>query len=302
MKIAYYPGCTLKNAAKNFEDSAVASLKELGYELKELPRWTCCGTVYSLTDDDLIHQLAPVRNLLRAKENGFSRLTTLCAMCYNTLKRADLLLQEDKEKESKINAFMYEEETDYYGGDVTIIHPLEIIRDELGYEALRQKVTRPLTGLRVAPYYGCMLVRPPEIGLDDREHPTVLHDLARALGAEVIEDPYDTECCGSYETVNRPDAVVERTRRIMGSAVKRGAELLFTSCPLCNFNLDQRQAEVSRAYPDFRGLPVLYFTQLMALALGHDDTVCRFDLHYVDPRPVLATHHLLEEPSPVGVA
>ncbi len=285
MKISYFPGCTLKTAAKNFEDSTLASAEALGIELIELPKWYCCGTVYSLTSDDLIHQLAPIRTLLRVKETGDDRVVTLCAMCYNTLKRANMLIREDEEKREKINSFMYEEETDYEG-EVEVYHFLQILRDEVGFPKIGEKVRRRLSSFKVAPYYGCLLVRPPEAGFDDPEEPKVLEDLLRSMGAEVVDYPYKTECCGSYNTVDRVGLVADRTREIIGSVVKRGADILVTSCPLCQFNLDNRQRDVVRRHSDFIGIPVLYFTQLLAVALGLDQKLWRFDLNVVDPVPL----------------
>lgn len=292
MKIAYFPGCTLKTTAKSFEDSAIAAAGALGIEMQELPSWYCCGTVYSLASDDLMRQLGAIRTLIQVQKNGDSRVTTLCAMCYNTLKRANKLVQDDKEKLDKINNFMYEEETKY-GAGVGVVHLLELLRDEIGYDKLASLVKKPLSGLKVAPYYGCLLLRPEGIGLDALEEPKIIEGLLKALGAEVVKYPYGTECCGSYHTVQDSDLVVERARAILGSAVARGADAVVLSCPLCEFNLDARQKEAAEKFPDFQKVPVLYFTQLLALALGLDQKVCRFDLHYVDPRPVLRAKELL---------
>lgn len=286
MRIPYFPGCTLKTTAKNFEDSALASAAVLGIELVELPRWNCCGTVYSLASDDLIHQLAPIRTLLRVKEAGDDKIVTLCAMCYNTLKRANQLIREDEEKREKINSFMYEEETDY-NGEVEVYHLLQILRDEISYAKIREKVKNPLKGLKVAPYYGCLLLRPPEAGFDDPEEPKVLEDFLRSLGGEVVDYPYKTECCGSYNTVDRVDLIADRAREIVGSAKGRGADVLTTSCPLCQFNLDNRQKDVVDKHSDFSGIPVLYFTQLLAVALGLNQKALRFDLNFIDPTAVL---------------
>lgn len=289
MKVAYYPGCTLKFTAQNFEGSLLAVSTALGIELVELPKWYCCGTVFSLATDDLIHQLAPVRNLIRVKEQGMDKVVALCSMCYNTLKRVSRMIGGDQEKREKINLFMYEEETDYEGYEVEVVHLLELLRDEISFENLAQQVKRPLEGLTLAPYYGCLLLRPAEVGIDDAEGPTILEDLLRSLGAEVIDYPFKTECCGSYQTMNEVDFVVERAHRIISSATKRGAEALVTSCPLCFFNLDRRQKEVKGKSPDFHQIPIFYFTQLMALALGLEEAICRFEMHYVDPKPLLTS-------------
>lgn len=288
MRIPYYPGCTLKTKAKNFEDSAVASLDRLGVQLAEMPVWNCCGTVYCLAVDETVHQLAPVRNLLRLKEHGESQVVSLCTMCYNSLKRANLLMKTDVEKRGKIVNFVSEGEGSY-GGEVEVLHLLEVLRDEVGFERIKSKIAKPLEGLTVAPYYGCLLLRPTEVAIDDPARPTILESLLESLGAQAVDFPHKTECCGSFQTVNNVELVVECAHRILDSAAEAGAEAMITSCPLCAFNLDHRQREIRKVYSDFRGMPVLYFTQLMAIALELGEGVCRFDLNHADPRPLLAS-------------
>ncbi len=292
MKLTYYPGCTLKANAKNFEDSALYALEQLDIEVEELSRWNCCGTVFSLSADDLIHHMAPIRNLIRVKESGSNKVMTLCAMCYNTLKRANERMKSDPVSLEKINNVMYKEEIDYEG-DVEILHLLEILRDEIQFDNLAKKVVKPLENLKVACYYGCMLVRPREIGFDDVENPTVLENLISALGGEPVDFPYKTECCGAYQTVDKPDIIAERTNQIISSAKKRGAEVMVVACPLCAFNLDHRQKQTVEKFRDFKGLPILYFTQLLAIALNCPEDVLRFDLHYHDPKPILTEKGLI---------
>jgi len=286
MKIFYYPGCTVKTKAKNFEESTLAALKVLEVELVELPAWNCCGTVFGMSTDDLLHQMAPTRNLLRVKEQGGDRVTTMCSMCYNTLKRANYLVREDEEKRRFI-ADVMDEETVRYEGEVEVLHLLEILRDVVGFETLKEKVKVPLKGLKLNPYYGCMLTRPQEIGIDNLENPTIMEELLTTLGAEVISDPMKTECCGSYHTVNEVEVVVDRGYGILQSAHKRGADAMALSCPLCDYNLDHRQREIIKKHTDFCQIPVFYFTQLLALALGVETHASRFDLNYVDPLPLL---------------
>jgi heterodisulfide reductase subunit B len=286
MKLSYYPGCTLKANAKNFEDSALCSLQRLGLEVEELPRWNCCGTVYSLATDDLIHHVAPARNLMFSKKANADALLTLCAMCYNTLKRTNERLKKNPEDRDSINRFM-DAEGLAYEGDVKVLHLLELLRDDVKFETVAKKVVKPLRGLKVANYYGCLLVRPKEIGLDDAENPRVLENLMTALGAEAVDFPYKTECCASYQTVDQPDIVAERTYKILMSARRAGAEVAAVSCPLCAFNLDNRQRATVERYSDFKSMPVLYFTQLLGIALGCPEESLRLDLHDVDPKPVL---------------
>ena len=293
MTLSYYPGCTLKTKAKNLEDSAIAAMEALGMELVELPRWNCCGTVYSFAGDEELHQLAPVRNLIRVKETGSDKVATLCSFCYNTLKRADLLVRNNPDKMHTLNTFM-EEEIDYQG-DVDVVHLLEVLRDDVGWDAIAEKVQKPLEGLKVAPYYGCTLLRPEDIAIDDVERPTIMHDLLKTIGCNVVDFPYATECCGSYQIISNPDFVSQRAWDILSSAVRRKADAIVLTCPLCDANLGQTQKEFIEKRSDFTGIPILYFTQLLALALGLDPEVCRFELNYVDPRPLLESKGLLRQ-------
>jgi len=283
MKLAYYPGCTLKTQAKNFEDSALASFEKLGIELKELKRWNCCGTVYSLTSDDLMHHLAPIRNLIRVKEEGENKVVTFCSMCYNTLKRSALRIKNNAEDREKIANFMDREEVKYEG-DVEVLHGLEVLRDEISFKKIAETIKKPLKDLKIAPYYGCLLLRPNEVGIDDPENPSILEDFICALGAEPIDFPYKNECCGAYQTVNQVDIVIDKAYSIISNAQSMGADIIITSCPLCEFNLDRRQKDIKNKHPNFKEMPVVYFTQALAVALGLGPKTCRFDLNYVSPQ------------------
>lgn len=291
MDLSYYPGCTLKTKAKNFEDSAIASMATLGVNLVELPRWNCCGTVYSLAEDDLVHHLAAVRTLIRAKEQGNGKLVTLCSFCYNTLKRANLLMRNSEEKRNTLNSFM-DEEVDY-DGQVDVVHLLQVLRDDLGWGAIAEKAKVSLQDLKVAPYYGCTLLRPKEAAIDQVERPTILQELLQTLGAVVVDFPFATECCGSFQIVSNPDFVTERARSILGLALKQGAEAIVLSCPLCNFNLGQRQIELRQKDSDFPEIPIIFFTQLLALSLGLDAKACRFDLNFGEPQAWLQSKGLI---------
>lgn len=291
MKIPYFPGCTLRTKAHGFDASARASARALGLELDELADWNCCGATFPLATDNDLALVGPARVLLQAQAQG-QRLVTLCAICYNVLKRTAVFLREHEDKRERIELFI-EAELD---PAVQVLHLLELLRDEPGWDALGARVTRPLAGLRVAPYYGCLLLRPPdEIGLDDPDEPVILGDLLAALGCEVVDFPHKSECCGSYLTVSAADAALELSYDILRSARSAGAEALVTSCPLCQFNLDYRQGAM-RGRPGFAPLPVLYFTQLLGLALGLDPAGYALDEHAVDPRPLLAEKALLPAP------
>jgi len=305
VRIPYYPGCAMKTKAENCEVAGVGVAKELGIELVELPKWNCCGVFPSLATDDLMRHLAPIRNLVKVQEmneNGTvkheHRVATFCPMCYHTLKEANLFLQ-DEEKLEKINTF-FEREKEFaggikegYKGGVRVIAFIELLK-EVGFDNISKKVKKPLKGLKVAPYYGCLLLRPREIGIDDPENPTVLETLLEALGAEVVDNPNKTQCCGSYHTVDRKDIVAKLTYDNLIYPIRNGAEVIAACCPLCVFNLDSRQEEARKLFRDLKEIPVMYYTQLMAIAFGLERRLygVDLDLHYVNPKPLLEAKNL----------
>jgi heterodisulfide reductase subunit B len=298
-RYTYYPGCTLKTTAKNFEDSTIASAKALDIELVEPDRWNCCGTVHALATDDVMHHLAPIRNMIRVeelKEKGMvdsKKMITLCAMCYNTLKRANNIFNTDSDKKKKIHEIMYREDTKY-SGSVEIVHFLEILREE-GWDKVKAAVKKPLTGLKVAPYYGCLLLRPRGIGIDDADNPRILEDLIEALGAEAVDFFYKQKCCGSYHTIQMKQIVADLSYDILKKAEEAGANILVTACPLCDYNLGSRQAQIKKQYPSFNSIPVVYFTQLMALAFDLDEESTAFKANKPDPMPLLVEMGLVED-------
>lgn len=293
MKLSYYPGCTMKAHAANFESSLLYAMEQLGVDVEEISRWNCCGTVSSLAEDDAMRQLAPIRNLIRVKEANASRVMTACAMCSNVLKRANARVKADPALLERMNGFMSDEPV-AYEGDVGVLHTLEVL-DELKADArsVASRVVKSLAGLRVASYYGCLLVRPRAIAFDNVEDPQLLDELVLALGGQPVDFSHKTECCGAYQTVDKPEIIAGRTYQILTDAREQGAEMVVVSCPLCAFNLDQRQKITRRLHPDFEGLPVVYFTQLMAIAFGCEESVLKLDLHYISPRAVLAEKGLL---------
>lgn len=261
-RIAYFPGCAMKDQARPDEEGTLQALSLLGYEVVEIPRWNCCGTVYSLSQDDLMRHVGPVRNLVRVQGMGERRVLTLCAMCYGTLARSAQFVR-DPERLKRINAFMDTEE-DFRGG-IEVVHLLPLLRDEVGYEALAAKVKRSLNGLKVAAYYGCVLLRPRDFAVDDPDRPEVMERVVEALGGTPTLFPERTECCGAYLTVGRKDIVEDRVGRVLRSARGGGADVVVTTCPLCQFNLEERRPTGAPA------IPVLYLGQLLAWAMGLDE-------------------------------
>lgn len=283
MDYLYFPGCTLYTKARNFDQTARNCSLLLGFELKELSHWTCCGATFPLATDNLMALLGPSRILAEARGEG-KTLTTLCAVCFNVMKRTNHLIQKDEEKREKLNLFIEKN----YQGDLQILHYLEILKKEIGFLQIKEKVRKPLVGLKTAAYYGCMLLRPfEEMQFDDKEKPSLFEEFLEVLGAEAIEYPYNIECCGSFQSVGSPEVATECAYRILVSAIKNGAEAMVSTCPMCTFNMDHQQAEIKERYLDFNPIPVFYFTQLLGMAMGLDWRALGFEQNAVDPIPLL---------------
>jgi heterodisulfide reductase subunit B len=288
MKMPYYPGCTLNTKGKGFDYSVRASARELGLELVELETWNCCGATFPLLVDNMLDLAGPAQVLISARQAG-QRLAVACSTCYNVLKRTNKVIREDEDSREKLNFFI---EADY-SGDLEVLDLLQILRDDIGFDKIKEAVKEPLSGLKVAAYYGCMVLRPPaEVAYEDPEHPRALDDLITALGAEPVHYSHKGECCGAYLAVKSAEVTSEMSFTILASAHRSGAELVVTNCPLCQFNLDRVQDARGRMqnsrYAGFQPIPVLYFTQLLGIALGLDSEGFELDRHYVNPCPVLA--------------
>ncbi len=289
MDYLYFPGCTLYTKAKNFDQTARNCSLLLGFELKELRSWTCCGATFPLATDNLMALLPPSRILATAREEG-TALTTLCAVCFNVIKRTNRLFREDAEKREKINHFIEKN----YQGDLRVVHYLEILKNDIGFSQIKERVKKPLEGIKAAAYYGCMLLRPfEEMEFDDKERPHLFEALLEALGATPIDFPYKIECCGSFQSVGSPEVATECAYKILTSAIRNGAEIVVSTCPMCTFNIDHKQADIQEKYLDYRTIPVLYFTQLLGLAMGLDYRTLGFEQNFIDPLPYLRSKGLV---------
>lgn len=283
MKVSYFPGCTLNTTGKGFDNAVRAATAAVGLELIELAEWNCCGATYPLIVDNMLELAAPAHVLVAARNQG-STVTTACTTCYNVLKRTNKFIREHPEERERLNTFI---ETEYQG-EVEVKDILHLLRDEVGFAAVQEKVQRPLKDLKVACYYGCMVLRPPaEVAYDDPDHPRSLDDLMTALGAMPVDYPHKNECCGAYLTVSAPEVTREMVYTILKSAQLAGAQAVVTNCPLCQFNLDKRQADMAQFHAGFQTMPVFYFSQLMGLALGLDASDYGWERHYINVRPLL---------------
>ncbi|MFQ5441093.1 MAG: CoB--CoM heterodisulfide reductase iron-sulfur subunit B family protein [Thermodesulfobacteriota bacterium] len=289
LKIPYYPGCTLNTVAKGFDLSAKESARAVGFEIEDLGQWNCCGATFPLTPDNLIALSAPAKVLANASREG-DTLTTLCSVCYNVLKRTNRVVREDKEKREVINGFMEEE----YDGAVEVVHYLEVLRDTVGFEKVKEAVKRPLTGLKIGAYYGCMLLRPFEdMGIDNAESPTIIEDLFGALGAEPVIFPNSIECCGAHLAMDNNEIVERLSGNVLTSAVENGAEAVVTSCPLCQYNLEKSQSPLTAEKAGIAPVPVVYFTQILGFALGQDIEKLGFEDNKWSIKPLLKEKGLL---------
>ena len=262
MKYSYYPGCTLKNKAKALDVYARASAKALGFELEEIKDWQCCGGVYPLGSDEIATKLSSVRALNDAKEKQ-QDLVTLCSACHHVIKRVNDDMKHVEDIRTRANNYMKLDEA--YAGETTVLHFLEVLRDRVGFDKVKEKVKNPLTGKKIGAYYGCLLLRPGKIlEFDHPEKPKIMEDFIRALGSEPVIYPYRNECCGGYISLKEKEMSGNMCNKIMESAEGFGADLLITACPLCLYNLNASTQE---------GLPVYYFTELLAEALGVKEEV-----------------------------
>lgn len=257
MKYSYYPGCTLRTKAKALDFYARASAKALGFELEEIENWQCCGGVYPLGSDEIATKLSSVRALNEAREKG-QELVTLCSACHHVIKRVNDDMRNVEDIRTRANNYMQLEQP--YAGETTVLHFLEVLRDRVGFDKIKEKVKNPLTGRKIGAYYGCLLLRPGKImEFDNPENPSVIEEFIRAIGAEPVVYPYRNECCGGYISLKEKEMSKNMCTTIAESAAGFGAEMLVTACPLCMYNLNQ-STEGS--------LPVYYFTELLAEALG----------------------------------
>ena len=257
MTYSYFPGCTLRTKGKELDQWGKAAAQALGFTLEEVPQWQCCGAVYPLAKDEIATRLSSVRALIAAGEQN-QELVTLCSACHHVIKRVNNDMKNDAEIRDRVSRYMGLEVP--YAGQTNVLHYLEVLRDRVGFAELAKKVVKPLTGRKIGAYYGCLLLRPSkEMGFDDPENPRILEDFIRALGAEPVIYARRNECCGGYCTMENKAYAAKQVDKIMDNARACGAQELITACPLCMYNLKENAAD---------GLPVHYFTELLAEALG----------------------------------
>ncbi len=286
MKYAFYPGCSLEVNAKAYDVSVKEVARVLGLQLQEIDDWNCCGATEYFSQDELTACAVIARNLALV-DSSCGQVTAPCAACFLNLKKVDRLMGEHPHLNDKINQALAAGGLSYKPGTVKVRHLLEVIYSDVGEEAVKAKVVRPLKELRVAAYYGCQVVRPYK-DIDDPEYPTKLDEVLRWLGAEVVDYPAKTNCCGGHMTqISEPEAF-ELIRRLLHSAQEYQTDVIACLCPMCQLNMDAYQGRVNSHFNTAFNIPILYFTQLMGLAFGVGRQDLGFGKEIVAAEPVLA--------------
>jgi heterodisulfide reductase subunit B len=282
VKVSYYPGCSLHGTAKEYDQSVRVVSRALGIELEEIEDWSCCGATSAHSTNFKLSIALPARDLIAAEKKA-QDIMVPCAACFNRLKTAEHHLRHDQALKKEIEEII----SGSYMGSAVVRNPIDIIANTIGLDALKEKVMKNLVGLKPVSYYGCLLLRPPDVcRFDDAENPVLLDKILTALGAEVRPWSFKTDCCGGALTISKTEIVVRMVDRLMAMAREAGANCMVTACPVCMANLDMRASEDV-------ALPVFYFTELAALAMGEDGPEGWFRLHRTDPRPLLERLRLL---------
>ena len=255
MKVSYFPGCTLKTKAKELDVYARKCAEALGVTFEEIENWQCCGGAFTTSVDEIATKLSSVRALKEAKAKE-QPLVTVCSACHNVIKQTNDAMKNSEYFATRVNNYMGDEA---YNGEAEVLHYLELLRDKVGFDKLKEKVVKPLTGKKIAAYYGCLLLRPGKVmAMDDPENPTIMEDMIKALGAEPVVYAYRNECCGGYIALEDKESAKAKSQKVVLNAKGKGADVIVTACPLCLYNLKKNGADV----------PVVYFTDLLAEALG----------------------------------
>jgi heterodisulfide reductase subunit B len=284
---SYYPGCSLHGTAKEYDHSLKLVAHRLGIQLHELPGWNCCGATAAHSTDEILGLALPARNLVLAAERKRPVLAP-CAMCFNRMKVTQHELQEPATRQAVQERL---EGVDLEATGVRQVQVLSLLEtfasDDMRATASKW-VVKPLKGLKVVCYYGCLLVRPPEIlQPDDLENPRSMDRLVEVMGAEVLDWPFKTECCGASLAIARADIVVALGRRLLNMARTVGADAIVTACPMCHSNLDTRQAQIKARYGEEFNMPIFYVTELMGLAFGYSPKQLKIHTHVTNATRIL---------------
>jgi heterodisulfide reductase subunit B len=267
--------------------SCEAVFNALGMEVAELPEWNCCGATAGHSTDNFLAYALPLRNLVIAEVENQKELVLPCAACYNLVKNADHYVRENSAEAQEANGELQKIMGASYQGSVYVTHPLEIFIKKENMDQIAKLVKKPLKGLKVVPYYGCLLSRPAHVAFEDVEQPVAMDEIMKLAGADVKKWSYKTDCCGGSLSVPRTDIVVDVTTNLINEAKRAGADCIMAACPLCQMTLDTRQNKVDKP------IPIFYFTELLGISFGHADAQKWMAKHIVDPLPLLKSLQLV---------
>jgi heterodisulfide reductase subunit B2 len=286
-KITYFPGCSAHGTSEEFDHTVRVVMDKLGVQLEEIPDWNCCGATSAHTMTETLSYALPLRNLVLAEKLENKTMAIPCASCYQRMKVTKVHMDENPKLAEKINSTIIEEGS--YKGDIDVKSMLQFVYEDVGLEEIKKHVTKPLAGLKVACYYGCLLTRPKAITkFDSPEYPMSMDKIMDALGAEAVPFDFKTECCGASFSISDTEVVLQLSGKILEVAKESGAHMVVVACPLCQSNLDMRQPDIEKAGKKKIGLPIMYFTQLMALAYGFAEKELFLDKHIMPVREALS--------------
>lgn len=288
---SYFPGCSLKGIGRAYEESLLPVFQALDVKLEELEDWNCCGATAYMAVDEVKACVMASRNLAMAEKLGHKEMIAPCSACYLVLNKTKHYLHESPAVRGVIEKALAEVKMSY-SGNTPVRHPLDVMVRDIGLDEIKKRVKRPLTGLKVAAYYGCQIVRP-YATFDDQYNPTTMDRLLEALGCTMVTFPLKTRCCGASLTGTLPEPGLLCARIILSEAIKRGADVIATVCPLCQFNLDGYHDKIEAKWGDCR-IPTVYFTQLMGLAFGMSERELGLQRGFVAMKPPPTPEKVLE--------
>lgn len=262
---AYFPGCSLEKTGLSYHLSTLETTAKLGIELQELEDWNCCGATAYFHVDEILANTLCARNLAMAEKTGLD-LVVPCAACYKNTFFANRTLRTDPDLADHINVALAEDDL-HFEGNSEVRHLLKVFVDEIGLDAVKEQVERPLEGLKVAAYYGCQVLRPQK-DHENVEDPHFFEDLMEVIGAEPVPFATKTRCCGGSLLISSREAALSMIHMILKNAVDNEAEVIATACPMCQINLECYQNQVNEEFGTHFRVPVVYFTQLIGLAMG----------------------------------
>jgi heterodisulfide reductase subunit B len=284
IRFGYYPGCSLLSSAKEYDESVRAVFQHLGADLVEIEDWNCCGAVHASVNNADAAVTLPARNLALAEVQGFDTIIAPCSGCYLNLRRASKLVAGDNGTRNMVNESLDGDLK--LEGDIEVFHPLYALIKHFTLEEIHAKVTRPLSGWKIASYYGCMLTRPKD-EFDSAERPIGLDQILHAISAETVDYPMKAKCCGGALALSHGSVTARLSGNVLLSAKEAGADMVTLACPMCHMALDVYQSKSENIIKTSLDIPVVYFSQLMGLAFGIDKSKLGFDRHIVSPETQL---------------